>query len=111
MKKITYIEKDEHNAIVVCRDHFNGVVVQVVRFVDQIQPSGPDNLLTNVRTNHVVKSFEVRLKEQETFKDEVQSAIKKAKEYLGEIRRKDQSIDGVLNDLYSQHKALNDNKE
>lgn len=114
MKKIVYIENDGLNAIAICRDNYKGVVIQVVRLLDQLVKSGLDNQLSNVRTNQVVHQVVVPLnqnnnsKTQDSFKTRVQTAISDCREVLTNIRNADKSIDGLLNDYHSQFKELNE---
>lgn len=116
MRKIVYIEKDEQNAIAVCKDNFRGIVVQLIRFVDQLKPAGLEKELTNIRTNQVVCQWEVKIldkdkKVKEDFREDVEKAIKEAKQELAKIKNQDQKIDGLLETYYSQNKVLNDTQE
>lgn len=112
MNKPVYIEKDDVCGIVVCKDNYNGVVIQAVRFVDKLIPSGPDNSLTNIKTTCVIKQVEVKVVGDEDFKPRVSKAIAMVREFLAKVRKQDQDIDGLLNDYRSQHKDLNqDDKE
>jgi hypothetical protein len=105
MKNQIYLYKDDNKAIVLSKDHYHGVVVQVVRFIDQLQP-GPNGELYNVKTNSVV--FQVLVPITELFRNQTAEAIKKCEVYLQDMTAKDNEIDGLLNDYYSAHKDLNE---
>lgn len=115
MKKIVFIEKDEHNAIAVCKDNFKGIVVQIIRFVDQVVPSGPNNVNTNIRNHSVIKQIAVPVANEkgmnEDFRLCVDKAIKEAREYVAVLHQQDNKIDGLMKDLLSQNKGINEHKE
>lgn len=111
MKKIIYIEKSELNAIVIVRDNYKGVVVQVIRFVDQLVPSGDNNKLVNVRNSQVIDTSVVNIKPGSVFKDEVSKAITKSREFLAGIKLQDQEIEGLMANYYSQNKGLNEDEQ
>lgn len=104
MKKIIHIYKDPDNEIVISKDHYHGVVVQVIRIVDQLQNTNEG--LVSVRRNNVVKTIDVKL--SPTFKDEVSKAIEEAKKTIASIKEADERINGLLNDYLSSHKDLNE---
>lgn len=112
MKKIVYIERDDYNAIVISRDHYHGVAIQVIRFVDQLSPIGPNNELSNIKNQRVVHQILVKIEPgKDTFKDEVYKAVMLAKEKLAEIKIQDRLISGVLNDYSSIRKDLNQDEQ
>jgi len=109
MKKIVYINKNELNAIAICRDNYNGVAIQVIRFVDQLVPNGPDNQVVSIKNSTVLKTFMVDIVSDPTsFKSRIQQTIAQAREFLSIIEKQDKDIDGILNDYYSQFKGLNE---
>jgi len=105
MKNQVYLYKDENKSIVLSKDHYHGVVVQVVRFVDQLQP-GSNGELYNVKTNNVV--FQVLVPITEDFRKLTAEAIKKCEAYIKDMTDKENVINGLLNDYYSSHKDLNE---
>lgn len=104
MKKQIFLLKDENNAIVLSKDNFNGVVIQVVRFVDQaFQHEG--QMLVH-KTNQVV--FQLVVAVGSAMRDEVAKAILESKKFLADIKSKDDQIDGLINDYLSSHRELNE---
>lgn len=114
MKKHVYIEKDESNAIVMSKDHYKGLTLQVVRFVDQQVPNDSGELVTH-RTMMVVHQENVPLSidNQEVYKQFdtlLKESIQRCKQKLADIRKADQKLDEVLSKTLEQHKALNDDE-
>jgi hypothetical protein len=105
MKKQIYIYKDENNSIVLSKDHYHGVVIQVIRFVDQLVRT-QDNLLICHKNHNVV--HEVVIKVSPTIREEVAAAIAKSRLVIDEIKNKDNQIDGLINDYHSMHRDLNE---
>lgn len=104
MKQV-YVYKDPDNQIVISKDHYHGVVVQVVRLVDQLQRTASGEI-TQHRTANVVLSQTVKL--DDNFKVSVQKAIEVAKNFITSIIKNDESINGLLNDYKSQNRELNE---
>ena len=110
MRKMVYINKNENGGIAICKDGFNGVAIQVIRFVDQLKPTGTDGELTQHKTNVVIKQILVKHTTQ-NFKESVEKSILEAKDFMKVIALQDKDIDGVMNDYYSQNKPLNESEE
>lgn len=114
MKKIVYIEKDEHNAIAICKDGFQGVVVQLIRFVDQLKPAGLEQEITKIRTKQVIGQWQVEVKNlqdgslNEDFRKHVDDAINQAKNKLASIHNQDKKISGLLDNYFSQNRSINE---
>lgn len=104
MKKQIFLFKDENNAIVLSKDHYNGVVVQVIRFVDQAFEH--EGQLLHHKTNQVTNQIIVKV--SSTMRDEVAKAIVASKQFLADIKLKDDQIDGLINDYLSSHRELNE---
>jgi hypothetical protein len=114
MDNIVFISKDENNAIAICKDNYNGVAVQVIRFVDQLKPSG--NIyseLVNIRSQQVINQIIVNVNSESksTFKERVNNAVSESKEFLAKIKEQDSKIDGVMKDYLSQFRGLNEEEE
>ena len=105
MRKQVNLYKDENNAIILSKDHYHGVVMQVIRFVDQLR-IGADNQLVHHKNHNVVN--EIIIKVGPTMRDDVAAAFAKSKTFIDEIKTKDNLIDGLLNDYHSSHRDLNE---
>lgn len=104
MKQV-FIYKDEDNQILIAKDGFKGVAVQVVRLVDQLRPNH-ENQLENFRTSHVVNQRVIPL--DANFRANVKSAIEVAKEIVEDMKKSDQEIAGLMNDYYSSNREINE---
>lgn len=104
MKKQILIYQDPDNEIILSKDHYHGIVVQVVRKVDQMVNTNEG--LVNQRTNQVPFSKIVKI--TTTFKKDIDTAIGEAKYFISQILKQDEEINGMLNDYLSQNRDLNE---
>lgn len=105
MKKQIILYKDENNSIILSKDHYHGVVVQVIRYVDQLIRT-PENLLAHHKTHNVIQ--ETIIKVSPSMREDVAAAFAKGKLLIDEIKKHDDQIDGLLNDYNSAHRDLNE---
>lgn len=108
MKKHVVLFKDEDNEIVLSKDYFNGVVVQVVRLVDQLKNTSEG--LVQTRAQNVIFFREAKVTSP-NFKADVAAAIEQCRNHLQDIKKKDEEINGLLNDYLSQNRNLNEPAE
>lgn len=108
-----YIYKDDNNAIALFRDSFKGISVQLIRFVNQMQPTGEDGELVAHRREVGIAKYDVLSTDNgvrlspEKFKAKVSDAIAKAQQELNKVQEGDTMIDGVMNDYLSQNRKAN----
>lgn len=117
MKKIVFIDKDEHNAIALARDGFKNIAVQVVRFIDREIPSGPDNEMVKQRTKSVVwQAFVPILQDskigdypsvKEGISTDLNKVIAQAREHLEVIRKADNTIEQILTASLQGNEGIN----
>lgn len=112
--KTIYIEKDEKNAIAVSSDNHNGIVIQLVAYIDSLIPSSEDpKQIINNRSVSLIKQWFVPIVPEIVngysieFRENVRLKIELAKKELANIREAHKKIDGILNDLASQHQGIN----
>lgn len=120
MKKIVFIERDESNGICLCRDSYRNIMVQVVRFVDQKIPSGPDNEMVNQKSVKAIRQYPVpvldgekedNLKVRSGIDKDLNSAIAKAREYLQGIRKADETIEQILTASLNGNEEINEQEK
>ena len=107
MKKIIVIHDDVDNSIILCKDHYHGIVVQVLRKVDQLVPTFDG--VENIRKVNVVHQEIVKVSSD--FRAGVDKAIVGAKAFLEHVLKQDAEINGLLNDYLSSHKDLNESAD
>ena len=110
MRNLVYIEKDDLNGIAIARDGYRAVMVQVVRFVDQLRPSGPGQEMEKIKTTQVIHQIQVPVINEamdpiEHLPNKLNEALSQAREFLKKIR----AADGVINQVLSE--SLKGNEE
>lgn len=112
--KTVYIEKDNRNAIAISSDNHKGIVVQLVAYCDSLKSSSENpNEIINQRPVQLIQQWFVDVVPEVVngnlveFREAVRAKVELAKKELAKVRENHKKIDGILNDLQSQHKDLN----
>lgn len=106
MKKVI-VYKDNDNEIIVSKDYHHGVVVQVIRYIDALQQTN-EGTLTNIVKPQVMFSKQIGISQM---REEISKVIAEAQAVINDLKEKDQKIYGLLNDLFSAHRDLNEPAE
>lgn len=104
MNKII-VYKDEDNEIVVSKDHYHGVVVQVIRYIDTLQQTSSGELMSLVKAQ-VIATEKVNV--HSDMRNQVQQAIQKCQAVVNDLKEKDKKINGLMLDLFSGYRELNE---
>ena len=108
-----YVHKDENNAIVLYRDSFKAISVQLIRFTSQQVPNAEGILVAQRRSIGLWRQDVPLVSEKgtkikpEIFRQKVAETISKARIEMAKIKKNDDVIEGVLNDYHSQNKGIN----
>lgn len=118
-KKDVFIFRQGDYAILMAKDHFHGVEVQVVKYTESFRVEGskrtPVGTVGHVvwkqhvsTTNHdPSKGEQPKLLEPEEFKKRVKAAENAARSVLaGFFLRAEEMVDGALSDYRSQHSSI-----
>lgn len=114
------IYKDDKYLIIVSKNHWRGLDVQVCRFGPKLV-AGQGGMLTEERSPHVAWQTSISSVLEESskgiksasptdFKIKVQNAIQEAKQVLGKLMELEGMADGVMNDYVHQCKKYNPEK-
>ena len=112
MKKVI-LYMDGENEILLSKDHYHGVALQVIRYIDSMQQT-PDNLLVNIKTAKVIHQKIMKIPENKdmvSFRGDIQKEIAECQAVVNNIKENDQKINGLMNDFFSAHRELNEPAE
>lgn len=113
--KTVYIERDIKNSIAISSDNHNGIVVQLIAYGDSFSSSSEDpKEIINKRPVQLIQQWFVPVISTDIingsiieFREAVRAKVELAKKELAKLRENHKKIEGILNDLESQHKELN----
>lgn len=119
MNKWVYLKKDRNTSIILAKDSYKSVAVQILWHNDIIKPDAQGELVNHRNTfavytksvfTHKVKD-DKQLVKNENFKRDLADTIQSVKKYYDQILQLESMIDGSLIDYLNQNKEINTEKK